>query len=87
MTDRRRTATIIIHKEGELESKSIRVPLWFLRFSMIAGIVLAVVILVAAALYTPMVRTAARVPGQLPGGYSPYDRQGPEPVGQLGDPS
>ena len=63
MTDRRRTATIIIHKEGELESKSIRVPLWFLRFSMIAGIALAVVILIAAALYTPMVRTAARVPG------------------------
>ena len=63
MTDKRRTATIIVHKEGELESKSIRVPLWLLRFSMIAGIILAVVIVIAAVLYTPIVRTATRVPG------------------------
>ncbi len=63
MNRKRRTATIILHKEGELESKSLRVPLWFLRLSMIAGIALAVVIVIAAALYTPIVRTAARVPG------------------------
>ena len=60
---KRRTATIIVHKEGELESKSIRVPLWLLRFSMIAGIVIAVIIVIAAVLYTPIVRRAARVPG------------------------
>ena len=33
MTHSRRTATIIIHREGELESKSLRLPIWLLRAS------------------------------------------------------
>ncbi len=62
MTPKRRTATIIIHKDGELSSRSIRVPLWLLRVSGVSGIALAVLIVVAAVLYTPIARTAARVP-------------------------
>jgi murein DD-endopeptidase MepM/ murein hydrolase activator NlpD len=63
MTHSRRTATIIIHREGELESKSLRLPIWLLRASLVGGAVLAVLILVAAVLYTPLARTAAEVPG------------------------
>jgi murein DD-endopeptidase MepM/ murein hydrolase activator NlpD len=63
MTPHRRTATIIIHKEGELDSRSLRLPLWLLRIGMIGGVVLGVVIVVAAVLYTPIARRAAEVPG------------------------
>ncbi|UCG86254.1 MAG: M23 family metallopeptidase [Gemmatimonadota bacterium] len=63
MTNHRRTATIIVHKEGELESRSLRLPIWLLRTGLIGGVILAVVILVAGVLYTPIARTAAEVPG------------------------
>jgi murein DD-endopeptidase MepM/ murein hydrolase activator NlpD len=62
MTSKRRTATIIIHKDGDLSSRSLRLPLWLLRAGGVAGVVLALLIVVAAVLYTPIARTAAQVP-------------------------
>lgn len=62
MTSKRRTATIIIHKDGDLSSRSIRVPLWLLRASGMIAALLALLIIVAAILYTPVARTAAQVP-------------------------
>lgn len=62
MTSKRRTATIIIHKDGDLSSRSIRLPLWLLRASGVAGVVLALLMVVSAVLYTPIARTAAQVP-------------------------
>jgi murein DD-endopeptidase MepM/ murein hydrolase activator NlpD len=63
MSSHRRTATIIIHKEGDLDSRSWRVPLWLLRTGGVVGTVLAVLIVLAGILYTPIARTAAQVPG------------------------
>ncbi len=60
---RRRTVTIMVHRDGDLESRSIRLPLWLARVIVIGGSTLLVLIVLAAALYTPIARTAARVPG------------------------
>jgi murein DD-endopeptidase MepM/ murein hydrolase activator NlpD len=62
MTGKRRSATIIVHKEGELDSKSLRLPLWLLRAGIVSATLLAIVIVAAAALYAPIARTAAQVP-------------------------
>jgi len=63
MSRAKRSVTIMIHKEGELESRSFRFPLWFVRAATVTGIGLAVLIILSAVLYMPIVRTAARVPG------------------------
>ena len=59
----RRSVTIMLHRDGDLESRSIRLPLWLARFIVIGGSTLAVFIVLAAVLYAPIARTAARVPG------------------------
>jgi hypothetical protein len=59
----RRSVTIMLHRDGDLESRSIRLPLWLARFIVIGGSTLLVLIVVAAILYAPIARTAARVPG------------------------
>ena len=59
----RRFVTIMIHKDGALESRTLRLPLWLVRVAATTGAVLAVLLLLGLALYAPIVRTAARVPG------------------------
>lgn len=59
----RRFVTIMIHKDGALESRTVRLPLWLVRVAAATGAVLGVLLLLGVALYTPIVRTAARVPG------------------------
>ena len=54
--------TILIHRDGSIESRSYRVPLWAVRVGSIIGVFLAFILAVGLALYTPIVRTAARVP-------------------------
>ncbi len=63
MSRDRRAVTIMVHKDGDLESWSMRVPLWLTRAAVTSGIVLAVLIVIAAAVWAPLARTAARVPG------------------------
>lgn len=60
---RRPGITIMVHRDGAIESRSFRIPLWMARAGMIGGSALAVLIVVAAVLYAPIARTAARVPG------------------------
>lgn len=62
MTSRGRSVTILVHRDGALSSRSIRLPLWLFRSLMVTGLVLSVVIVLSAVLYAPIVRTAARVP-------------------------
>ncbi len=62
MTAKGRAVTIIIVKEGELNSRSIRIPLWLLRAGVIAGTTLSALVVLAAVLYAPIARRAARVP-------------------------
>lgn len=59
----RRFVTIMIHKDGAVESRTLRLPLWLVRVASVTGAVIAVLILLGLALYAPIVRTAARVPG------------------------
>lgn len=63
MSSPRRFVTLVVHRDGELESRVYKVPLALYRLGRIAGITLAVAIVVGAALYAPIARTAARVPG------------------------
>lgn len=59
----RRYVRIMIHRDGALESRSLRLPLWAARLLLGSAAVLAVVMLLAAVLYAPIARTAAEVPG------------------------
>lgn len=63
MSERRRGITLIVQPDGAAATRSIRVSVWALR----AGIAVALLLLLGAAalvaLYGPIVRTAARVPG------------------------
>lgn len=63
MMARKDNVTIMIHRDGAVESTSIRLPDWLARSLAVAGIVLAAAVVLGAAFYIPMARTAARVPG------------------------
>jgi murein DD-endopeptidase MepM/ murein hydrolase activator NlpD len=55
--------TIMLHRDGDVHSRSVRLPVWLFRTLAVAGTVVGVLILLGVVLYTPIVRTAARVPG------------------------
>lgn len=55
--------TIVVHSDGALASRTIRLPVWLLRTLIVAGSVIGGLILLALALYLPIVAQAARVPG------------------------
>jgi murein DD-endopeptidase MepM/ murein hydrolase activator NlpD len=54
--------TIMIHRDGKVDSTTYRVPIWVLRSATITGIVVASLLLLLLVLYGPIVRAAARVP-------------------------
>ena len=60
--NRRRMVTIVVHRDGQLDSTTYRVRVGVLRFLKVSGIVLAILLVVGAGSYAPVVRTAARVP-------------------------
>jgi len=63
MKPARPAITLLIHRDGDVDSRSIRLPLWLFRTGLgIAATVLILVIL-GAILYLPIVGVAARVPG------------------------
>jgi murein DD-endopeptidase MepM/ murein hydrolase activator NlpD len=53
----------MVHRDGDVDSRTYRIPEWLLRTSLIAGGSVLFLILLSAALYAPVVRAAARVPG------------------------
>ena len=59
----RRFVTIMVHRDGALESYTARLPLWLVRALVGAGSTVAALWLLGVVLYGPIVRTAARVPG------------------------
>jgi len=63
MTRRGRWITLMLHRDGNLASRSIRMPLWLGRVLAVAGVALSVVVVLGGVLYAPIARTAARVPG------------------------
>jgi len=54
--------TIIVHKNGALASRQLRVPAWLARTLLVTAIVLAVVITVIVVAYGPILAAAAREP-------------------------
>jgi murein DD-endopeptidase MepM/ murein hydrolase activator NlpD len=63
MSQGSRHYTILIHADGALQSRSLRVPLWVLRAALAGGLALGALLLLGAALYLPIAAAAARVPG------------------------
>jgi len=63
MSSGARAYTIIVQRDGALASRTLRVPVWAVRAAVGAGIGLGIVAITALALYGPVVRAAARVPG------------------------
>jgi len=62
MSDSRQAVTIMIHRDGDLQSRTLRLPVWALRLAIFSSVALLVIILLAAALYLPMAGAAASVP-------------------------
>ena len=62
MRQRQRNVTIMIHRDGDVDSRSYRISEWALRAGLITGGTVLFLILLGAVLYAPVVRAAARVP-------------------------
>jgi murein DD-endopeptidase MepM/ murein hydrolase activator NlpD len=62
MTPNRPQVTYVIHRDGDIESKSYKVPLWVHQGMKISGVTMAILILIGIVLYAPIVLTAAKVP-------------------------
>jgi murein DD-endopeptidase MepM/ murein hydrolase activator NlpD len=63
MKKARPAITFLVHRDGDVDSRSIRIPLWLFRTGLgVAGTALALMLL-GAILYLPIVGVAARVPG------------------------
>jgi murein DD-endopeptidase MepM/ murein hydrolase activator NlpD len=60
---RRRGYTILVQRDGSLESRSYRVPTWAVRAGTIAGLGGAALLVAAVVFWGPIVRAAGRVPG------------------------
>ncbi len=54
--------TIIVHKNGALASRQVRVPAWLARAALISGIAVAVVVIAVVVAYGPILSAAARTP-------------------------
>ena len=62
MTARRPGFTILVHRDGRVDSRSYRIPLWVLRAATTAGATVLAVFTISLVLYGPIVRAAVRVP-------------------------
>ena len=62
MSAAKRGISVIVQRDGALQARSYRVPLWLVRVALIVGVALAVAVVGGVAFYGPIVRQAARVP-------------------------
>ena len=60
---RGRAVTIVIQRDGTTKTRNLRIPIWALRLGSWTGGIAAVIALLVVALYGPLLRAAARVPG------------------------
>lgn len=63
MNRRGGNVTIMIHRDGDVASRSVRLPVWLFRTLSVTATIVGVLLLLGLVLYAPIVRTAARVPG------------------------
>jgi murein DD-endopeptidase MepM/ murein hydrolase activator NlpD len=62
MTNSRRFVTIMVHRDGALESRSLRLPIWVFRLMLGGALGMVALLLLATAFYAPLIRAAAAVP-------------------------
>jgi murein DD-endopeptidase MepM/ murein hydrolase activator NlpD len=62
MKTHRPQITVMVHRDGEVNSRTFRMPIWVFRFLMGAGLVLLLAALVFGAWYAPLLKAAASVP-------------------------
>lgn len=60
---RDRGVTLVVHRDGDPDSRQVRLPLWAARGLVALLGVVGVGVVLGAVLYAPIVRTAASVPG------------------------
>jgi murein DD-endopeptidase MepM/ murein hydrolase activator NlpD len=60
---RGRAVTLVIQRDGTTKTRTLRIPVWALRVATVAGTSAAVILLLVLALYGPLLRAAAKVPG------------------------
>jgi murein DD-endopeptidase MepM/ murein hydrolase activator NlpD len=58
-----RAYTIMVQRDGALDSRTFRVPVWALRVGTVGGAVAGLLLAALLAFYGPVARAAARVPG------------------------
>lgn len=58
-----RGITIVVHRDGDVESRSVRLPVWFVRTVVFLSGAFVVMAAVGGVLYTPIARRAAQVAG------------------------
>ena len=63
MKPARPAITLLIHRDGDVDSRSIRLPLWLFRTGLGIAATILVLVILGAILYLPIVGVAARVPG------------------------
>jgi murein DD-endopeptidase MepM/ murein hydrolase activator NlpD len=62
MSAGKRGVSVIVQRDGALQSRSYRIPVWVLRLALVAGVSLAVATVLGVAFYGPVARQAGRVP-------------------------
>lgn len=60
---RSRSVTLVIQRDGTTKTRSLRIPIWALTLGTWTVGLIALLLLLVTALYGPLVRAAARVPG------------------------
>lgn len=62
MSGARRSVSIIVQRDGALQSRSYRLPVWGLRVVLVTLVAIAVLLALGMAFYGPIARQATRVP-------------------------
>ena len=63
MKKRPRSVTLVIQRDGATKTRNIRIPLWAFRVGIWTVGITCLLLVVVIALYGPLIRAAARVPG------------------------
>jgi murein DD-endopeptidase MepM/ murein hydrolase activator NlpD len=62
MSPSKRGISVIVQRDGALQSRSYRIPIWALRATLVLSVGLVVAAVLGVAFYGPVARQAARVP-------------------------
>jgi len=63
MSAGKRGVSVIVQRDGALQARTYRIPIWLLRAGSVLAVSLIVTLVLGVAFYGPVARQAARVPG------------------------